>query len=112
MAGYIRDWKRGTVYVLELAEGRRYCGWTQAPYKRLRDHFHGEGSVYSKTYPPVAVLATYKNCTVEDEHRITLENMRDHGIDAVRGGRYSNLTLRYDQIVEILTAIRELPELR
>ena len=46
----------GACYVLELAGGRVYIGWSRNLSNRLSEHWAGSGSIMTRTYPPVRVL--------------------------------------------------------
>jgi predicted GIY-YIG superfamily endonuclease len=46
----------GACYVLELTGGRVYVGWSRNLSSRLSEHWAGNGSVMTRTYPPIKVL--------------------------------------------------------
>jgi predicted GIY-YIG superfamily endonuclease len=103
------------VYVLLLKNNKRYVGRTSlliAPENwnsynplldqsipRIKAHFDGNGTEWTKKYPPVKVEDIYQNCFAEDEDKYTKILMRKFGIENVRGGAYCQLTLDPLQII-------------
>ena len=94
-----------TGYVLKLESGKYYIGTTSDLSARFAEHCSGIGSRWTEKYPPVELVKTFpmKNGTEED--RITLEYMKKYGIDAVRGGSYTNVDLTDDQMVVLVDRI-------
>ena len=84
----------GTVYVLKLKQGKYYVGYTDDLDVRLANHKLGFGSKWTQTYRLERVFKLYSNMTVKDEDRITLEMMKKFGYENVRGGSWSQMTLR------------------
>ena len=84
----------GTVYVLKLKQGKYYVGYTDDLDVRLANHKLGLGSKWTQTYRLERVFKLYSNMTVKDEDRITLEMMKKFGYENVRGGSWSQMTLR------------------
>ena len=78
------------MYVLQLKQGRWYCGTTtRPPWLRLREHRAGWGCKFTKRYPMVRCT----RCFPVDAGRASqLENecwmwlARQHGPEMVRGG--------------------------
>jgi predicted GIY-YIG superfamily endonuclease len=71
-----------------------YVGVTKKPIEiRLQEHLHGKtGASWTRLYPPLNItlhkeFATRREANVEETAH-TLDLMRTHGIDNVRGGRY------------------------
>ena len=66
----------GACYVLELAGGRVYVGWSRNLSNRLSEHWAGSGSIMNRTYPPVRVLQVVfpADYTVEITSRNTTQN--------------------------------------
>jgi len=84
-------------------------GTTRNIAKRLRLHFQGEGTAWTKRHKPKNISLQIKVAApsaglLEDFH--TLNLMRQHGIFAVRGGKYSNFLLPKPQILEIKRSLR------
>ena len=68
--------------------------------------FNGfRSSKWIQKYPPKnrrsALIEMIPNCSLEDENRITIEYMKEFGIENVRGGKWCNIVLRPEQIREI-----------
>lgn len=83
------------VYILKCQEGKYYVGKTSQhdPYVRIREHFDGQGSAWTKRYQPIEVISIYSGCDAEDEDKYTKKMMRQYGIDNVRGGTYCRMVL-------------------
>lgn len=81
------------VYTLRLAEGKYYVGHSTTE-KRLRNHFKGKGSVWTKQYPPIELIERIDlgnvsyNTAEESENELTLKYMRKFGWKNVRGGYF------------------------
>ena len=86
------------VYILKLESKKYYVGKTNIPKFRLNDHFNADGSAWTKKYKPIKVLFLYPNCDEYDEDKYTKIYMSKYGINNVRGGAYTKLTLEYWQI--------------
>ncbi len=81
------------IYVLRCDKGKYYVGKTFSPKTRIRDHFNGCGSYWTSFYKPVEILKVYPNCDNYDEDKYTIKMMDRYGIDNVRGGSFTSLTL-------------------
>lgn len=89
------------VYVLELEDGRFYVGRTQRTFQRFEQHVTGRGARWTRLHPVKDLHAFHPNLNEDDEDRITLEMMRIHGIDRVRGGSWTRLILSAKDRLEI-----------
>lgn len=92
------------LYILNLAEGKRYVGRVDTPEdvkRRYNEHATGKGSAWTKMYPPVGIEQTIANSDIFDEDAQVLKLMWKYGMDNVRGGSYSQITLGPEQIQEI-----------
>lgn len=81
------------VYVLELARGKFYVGKTTNVSHRYDQHCAGEAAAWTRLYPPRRILHTQYCTNMFDENTVTKEWMLAEGIDNVRGGVYTQLTL-------------------
>jgi hypothetical protein len=81
------------IYVLHLKGDKYYVGKTTNPKFRLEKHFIGEGSAWTKKYPPIKVVEFIANCDDYDEEKYTLKYMDKYGIDNVRGGSFTTIDL-------------------
>ena len=90
-----------SIYVLELEKGKYYVGRTENMNTRYRQHLDGKGSEWTKTHKPVKILREYKNSSVYDEDKTVIEFMDKFGIDNVRGGSYSSIMLKDEDIHNI-----------
>jgi len=80
------------LYVLECDGGRYYIGQTTNIKTRFKKHSIGKGSWFTREYKPVKIvherhigLAT-QSAAAKLEDELTIEWMKKHGIDKVRGG--------------------------
>ena len=93
---------------LEENESAQFEGYGETP-----SSFSGFNSAkWVEKFRPTswdnALIEVINDCTIEDEDRITLEYMRDFGIENVRGGRWAHINLRPEQITAIKRLIEDL----
>jgi predicted GIY-YIG superfamily endonuclease len=81
------------VYALELEGGKYYVGTSANVPKRVEEHREGAGSAWTKLHAVVRLLETRRCATPWDEDAVTKAYMRQYGLDAVRGGSYSQPVL-------------------
>jgi hypothetical protein len=96
------------IYVLELEGGKYYVGKTKNFEKRLKQHEEGDGSSWTKKYPPIDGWIEKENCADFDEDNITKKYMGNYGINNVRGGTYAQITLSNAQITLLEAEINTL----
>ncbi|PMZ04936.1 hypothetical protein C1Y08_00645 [Pseudomonas sp. FW306-02-F02-AA] len=94
------DWKLERclryLYVLELENGKFYVGQAKDPDRRIRKHFNGSGSEWTRLHRPIKELS--RHCLEEVDYRagelaeneLVLQLMRRHGYHNVRGGFFAN----------------------
>ena len=89
------------VYVLELENGKYYIGESINPKNRIRQHFEGRGSLYTRLYPPIQSIKPFTNKQeVLWELSETIQRMAYHGIDNVRGSLFTKENLNsYDKVM-------------
>ena len=79
------------VYVLHLENNKIYVGESNNPNKRIKDHFSGSGSSWTKVNKP---FKSFEPLTPPQNHlwelTETLRQMNLHGIDNVRGSLFTN----------------------
>jgi hypothetical protein len=86
-----------TVYVLACRKGKYYVGKTNRPIaSRVFEHMLQEGSEWTAQYPPLRVIEVKHDADDFDEDKFTKIYMKKYGIDNVRGGSYTQLTLSDD----------------
>ncbi|MCD9519926.1 GIY-YIG nuclease family protein [Photobacterium phosphoreum] len=87
-------------YALALEGGLYYVGQAIEPEKRIKTHFNGKGSSWTKLHRPKEVLSIEttgtKNWKIAEtiENSITLEKMIVYGWKNVRGGFWSSVDER------------------
>ena len=63
-------------YVLLCEDDVYYVGKTNQLHNRLTNHFNGNGTVVTKTYPPTKVVAIYSG---DREKEVTLYGRKKYG---------------------------------
>jgi predicted GIY-YIG superfamily endonuclease len=86
-----------TLYVLQLEDNKWYVGKSADVAKRFEQHKKGSGSAWTKEYAPIRIAETRKITSPFDETNVTKEYMNKYGIDNVRGGAYTAVTLPDEQ---------------
>lgn len=86
------------IYVLRLERDKYYIGKSKHSKVRIMQHMNGEGSEWTKLYKPLECLTILNCLSIFDEDKYTLEYMLIYGIDNVRGGTYSQVTLSSQQV--------------
>lgn len=89
------------IYVLSLVEGKYYIGATNDVPRRYQEHMDGNGSAWTKKYPPVKLVEVHENRDVFEEDLYTKKYMARFGIENVRGGTYCQVSLA-PEIVALL----------
>lgn len=97
---------RVLLYVLPLSDNKYYVGITSFPVHRLMQHRFGKGAIWTRLHRPVrgflklqAIPSDITPGVYEDMW--VKELMNRFGVDAVRGGSYSNVRLEDAQISTI-----------
>ncbi|MFD2871965.1 CHC2 zinc finger domain-containing protein [Mucilaginibacter ximonensis] len=81
----------GCVYVLVLDDNRYYIGFTQKLDDRLRCHFSGRPTAWTREFRPVKVEQIYNNVPIGFENELTETYIHKYGWQNVRGGDYTYL---------------------
>ena len=81
------------VYVLQLEHGKYYIGKTSDDESRIRQHFAGYGSAWTKLHPPTGVLEIHYDVSNSFENSLTKQYMSRYGWENVRGGSYCQVEL-------------------
>jgi hypothetical protein len=81
------------IYILRLEKNKYYVGTSGNLVKRLKDHFSGRGSAWTKKYKPLEVVDIIENRDMFTEDNTTKTFMFRYGIDDVRGGSYCRVKL-------------------
>lgn len=85
------------IYILRCEDEKYYVGRTENLGNRIKEHFEGYGSSWTKLYKPLGVVEVIKSKNKYDEDRFVLRYMENYGIDNVRGGSYSCIELTSKQ---------------
>ena len=78
------------VYTLLLHSGMLYVGTTKRILSRITEHYLGEGADWTEEYPPISILS-YIPGNQQEEEKQTLLLMQQHGIENVRGSKWTSL---------------------
>jgi len=81
------------IYVLECQNKKFYIGKTLNPSFRLQDHFNTNGSAWTKKHKPIKLHELKPDQDDEDEDKVTIQYMKKHGINNVRGGSFCQIKL-------------------
>jgi predicted GIY-YIG superfamily endonuclease len=82
------------LYIIRLSEDKYYVGQTNNINKRLSQHFNGNGSSWTKRYPPIEVLwtletrLTYWRDALSVETEVAQKVAQIFGRENVRGGTF------------------------
>lgn len=106
---------REGVYILELSQGRIYVGHSSDIRRRIQQHMAGQGSAFTKAFPPTGVILPRLGCVSGSpeaaERDETLRYMFLRGIQAVRGWRYVRVHMPAEEERDAESNIRELFDL-
>lgn len=89
------------IYVLKLQYNKYYVGKTSNPQFRIDSHFNNDGSEWTKKYKAVSVVELISNCDDYDEDKYTMIYMDKYGVDNVRGGSYTSVSLDQNTLSHI-----------
>jgi predicted GIY-YIG superfamily endonuclease len=84
---------KDSIYILQLAGGHYYVGKTNNIARRYQEHLNGEGSAWTRRWPPTTLVKSVDATSPFDEDKTVKEYMAKYGIDKVRGGSYVSETL-------------------
>jgi predicted GIY-YIG superfamily endonuclease len=77
------------LYVLKLEDDCYYVGKTEALKHRLGRHFSGQGASWTRLHKPVSVVDIREETADLTEKDLTIEVMKAHGFENVRGAGWS-----------------------
>lgn len=97
----LQNKKKKFIYILALRNSCFYVGSTENLKERIKAHFEGRGSAWTKRHRPIAVAEVMKCRVNEEEDMWTKHMMRQYSVDQVRGGSYSNPELTPHQLVTL-----------
>jgi predicted GIY-YIG superfamily endonuclease len=103
------------IYILELSQGRIYVGQSSDIRRRIQQHMAGQGSAFTKAFPPTGVVLPRLGCVSGSpeaaERDETLRYMFLRGIQAVRGWKYVRVQMSAEEERDAESNIRELFDL-
>lgn len=85
-----------SLYVLQLENGKYYVGKTADVMKRFEQHKTGNGAAWTAKYKPVKMIECRDLKGDHDENNVTKDYMKKYGINNVRGGSYTQVSLPGD----------------
>lgn len=95
-----------TIYILKLRDGKYYVGKSDNVQKRFEQHLEGKGSAWTKKYSPINIEKKIPNASPFEEDRYVKEYMSKYGVDNVRGGSYTQISLGDGVTAQIEKEIR------
>lgn len=87
-----------SIYILKLESNKYYIGKTTTSNFRISSHFKSSGSSWTNKYKPISIYELIPNCDDFNEGKYTLKYMNEFGIDNVRGGSFTQISLKNDTI--------------
>jgi len=81
------------LYILQLEGGKYYVGKTASPSDRYKQHLAGTGAAWTKKFKPTKMTEVRPLKDAHDETNTTKDLMKKHGVDNVRGGAYTTISL-------------------
>jgi predicted GIY-YIG superfamily endonuclease len=88
--------EKTNIYVLKLQGDKYYVGKSKDIVGRYQQHVNGQGSSWTKKYKPISLLECKSDVSPFEEDKVVKEYMYKYGIDNVRGGSYTQISL--DQV--------------
>lgn len=88
------DITKNYIYVLKLIDERYYVGRTGNILRRVKQHFSGYGSKYTKKYKPLKVIEVEEELTNDDERKMTFKYVDKYGWEKVRGSYWCSLEIK------------------
>ena len=89
-----------TIYILQCENERYYVGKTYRPISdRIEEHFNNNGSEWTKKYKPIKMIEFISDADEFDEDKYTKIYMAKYGINKVRGGSYTQISLPESDII-------------
>lgn len=85
--------KEKMIYVLLCENEKYYIGKTERLEDRILEHFSNYGSEWTKIYKPIKVIESFQAQSEFDEDNYVEKYMAKYGIENVRGGSYSQISL-------------------
>jgi predicted GIY-YIG superfamily endonuclease len=96
------SWFSACVYMLPLVGGHFYVGISNHVNRRLGQHLHGHGALYTRRYKPLGVVRLFYPGTLSTERTVTRAFMAIYGDRNVRGSAWC----RVDPLVTKATETR------
>jgi len=87
---------RGDVYVLQLVDGCYYIGFTRNLERRMKEHFSGNGSIWTRIHKPIKIVETHPDKTLNYENYLTQNYTNEYGYMFVRGGDHIYFKRKYE----------------
>ena len=98
--------EKTNIYVLKLQGNKYYVGKSQDVIGRYQQHMSGQGSAWTKKHKPMSLLECKSDVSPFEEDKVVKECMAKYGIENVRGGSYSQVTLDQVQIEALTRELR------
>lgn len=103
--------KKTFIYILRLTDQKFYIGRTNNLNSRINSHFNGNGSIWTKKYPPVKLEKVIEINDNFQEDVWFKKYVDKYGINNVRGSAYSSIILDENEIKCIQKEIRNAKDL-
>ena len=90
------------IYAIQCQQNKYYIGKSNYPEFRIKKHYSGNGSVFTKKFKPLKLIECKLMTSPFDENNLTKQYMNLYGINNVRGGSFCQLELssELEQLLE------------
>ena len=69
-------------------KNKYYIGKSNYIFQRIINHINKKGAKWTQIHKFIEILDVYESNNILDEHKTTIQYMKEYGIENVRGGKY------------------------
>ena len=86
------------IYILQLEKSKYFISKTDESDFDIDTHFDFTKYKWTSMYEPISIIDIIPNCDDLDENKYTIIYMLKYGIRNVRGGKYLDVILEYNDL--------------